>query len=101
MRIDLGAIIPEGPDSGQSRKSGLGAASGASISEAAGGGDIAKLSREQGRVQEFAYQVTQLPEIRQDKVAALQRAIGEGSYRVGPEQTAEALVSAMQIRPSA
>jgi anti-sigma28 factor (negative regulator of flagellin synthesis) len=45
--------------------------------------------------------VNQLPEIRQDKVAALQRAIGEGSYQVTPGQAAEALISAMQIRSAA
>ena len=100
MRIDLNAIIPEGPDPGQSAKSAAQATSGSSSSGLAGG-DTAKLSQDQGRVQQLAAQVSQLPEIRQDKVAALQRAIQEGSYPVTPGQSAEALISAMQIRSAA
>jgi flagellar biosynthesis anti-sigma factor FlgM len=101
MRIDLNAIIPEAPDPGQSTKSGSQLASGSSSAEGLAGGDTAKLSPDQGRVQELASQVNQLPEIRQDKVAALQRAIQEGSYRVTPGQSAEALISALQIRSAA
>lgn len=101
MRIDLNAIIPEGPDPGQSAKSGSRVASSASSSEGLAGADTARLSKDQGRVQALASQVSQLPEIRQDKVAALQRAIEEGNYRVTPGQAAEALISAIQIRAAA
>jgi flagellar biosynthesis anti-sigma factor FlgM len=99
MRIDLNALIPEAPDPGQSTKSGSRVASSTSGGE--GLGDTAKLSQDQGRVQQLASQVNQLPEIRQDKVAALQRVIEEGSYRVTPEQAAEALLTAIQIRSAA
>jgi flagellar biosynthesis anti-sigma factor FlgM len=101
MRIDLNAIIPNAPDPGQSTKSGSRTASSASSSEGPAGADTAKLSQDLGRVQELASQVSQLPEIRQDKVEALQRAIEEGSYRVTPGQAAEALISAIQIRRAA
>jgi flagellar biosynthesis anti-sigma factor FlgM len=100
MRIDLNAIIPEAPDPGQSAKSAAQATSGSS-SPGLAGGDTAKLSQDQGRVQQLAAEVVQLPEIRQDKVAALQRAIQEGTYPVTPGQSAEALISAMQIRSAA
>jgi flagellar biosynthesis anti-sigma factor FlgM len=100
MRIDLNAIVREAPDPGKSTKSGAQVASGSS-SPGLGGGDTAELSPNQGRVQDLVSQVNQLPEIRQDKVAALQRAIGEGSYQVTPGQAAEALISAMQIRSAA
>jgi flagellar biosynthesis anti-sigma factor FlgM len=100
MRIDLSAIVSEAPDPGKSTTSGSQVASGSS-SAGLGGGDTAKLSQTQGRVQELVSQVKQLPEIRQDKVAALQRAIGEGSYQVTPGQAAEALISGMQIRSAA
>jgi flagellar biosynthesis anti-sigma factor FlgM len=100
MRIDLNAIIPEAPDPGQSAKSAAQATSGSS-SPGLAGGDTANLSQDRGRVQQLAAQVIQLPEIRQDKVAALQRAIQEGSYQVTPGQSAEALISAMQIRSAA
>jgi flagellar biosynthesis anti-sigma factor FlgM len=99
MRIDLNAIVPEAPDPGKSTKSGSQVASGSS--SAGFGGDTAKLSQNQGRVQDLVSQVKQLPEIRQDRVAALQRAIDEGSYQVTPGQAAEALISAMQIRSAA
>lgn len=101
MRIDLNAIIPEAPDPGQSAKPGSRAASSSSTGDVLAGGDTAKLSQDQGRVQELASRVNQLPEIRQDKVAALQRAIGQGEYRVTPGQAAEALLSAIQIRSAA
>jgi anti-sigma28 factor (negative regulator of flagellin synthesis) len=42
-----------------------------------------------------------MPEIRQEKVAALQRVIDENSYGVTPGQAAEALISVMQIRSAA
>ncbi len=100
MRIDLNAIVREAPDPGKSTKSGSQVGSGSSI-PGLGGGDTAELSANQGRVQDLVSQVNQLPEIRQDKVAALQRAIGEGSYQVTPGQAAEALISAMQIRSAA
>jgi flagellar biosynthesis anti-sigma factor FlgM len=101
MRIDLNAIIPEAPDPGQSAKTASQAASGSTSAAGLAGGDTAQLSPDQGRVQQLASQVNQLPEIRQDKVAALQRAIQDGSYQVTPGQAAEALISAMQIRSAA
>ena len=81
MRIDLNAIIPEVPDPGQSAKSSAQGTSGSSSAVGVGGGDTAKLSQDQGRVQELASQVNQLPEIRQDKVSALQRALGKWHVR--------------------
>jgi len=100
MRIDLSVIVREAPDPGKSTKSDSQVASGSS-SPGLGGGDTAELSPNQGRVQDLVSQVNQLPEIRHDKVAALQRAIGEGSYQVTPGQAAEALISAMRIRSAA
>jgi len=100
MRIDLNAI-PEAPDPGQSAKSGSRAVSGSLSAGGLAGGDTAQLSQDQGRIQELASQVIQLPEIRQEKVATLQRAIEAGSYRVTPGQAAEALISAMQVGSAA
>jgi flagellar biosynthesis anti-sigma factor FlgM len=101
MRIDLNAIIPEAPDPGQSTKPGRQVASPSLGPEGVSGGDSARLSQDQGRIRDLASQVNQLPEIRQEKVAALQRAIEQGSYRVTPGQSAEALISALQIRSAA
>jgi anti-sigma28 factor (negative regulator of flagellin synthesis) len=38
------------------------------------------------------------PEIRGERVAAIQSAIAEGSYLVSPEQTADAIISEQQAR---
>ena len=100
MRVDLNAIIPEAPDPSLSTKTSTQPASGSASSTAHIGVDTAKLSPDQARVQQLASQVNQLPEIRQDKVAALQRAVQSGSYAVTPAQTAGALLSAMQLGPA-
>ena len=52
-------------------------------------------------MQDLASQVQQFPEIRQDKVAALQQAIKDGTYNVTAGQSADALISAIQIRSAA
>ena len=100
MRIDLNPIVPEAPDAAQSAKSGSQPASGSASATAHIGVDTAKLSPDQARVQQLASQVSQLPEIRQDKVAALQRAVQAGTYQVTPAQTAGALFSALQGSPA-
>ncbi|MGH9502235.1 MAG: flagellar biosynthesis anti-sigma factor FlgM [Terriglobales bacterium] len=41
----------------------------------------------------LAAQIKQLPEIRQDRVAAIANAIRNGTYQVSPEQTADAILS--------
>jgi flagellar biosynthesis anti-sigma factor FlgM len=41
----------------------------------------------------YAAQVNNLPEIRQEKVSALQSAISNGDYQVSSEQTADAMLS--------
>ena len=106
MRIDLNNTS-EAPGLGQSAKSDPRRASPSSGGDGLLGGegllgeDTAKLSQDQGRVQELASQVSQLPEVRQDKVETLRRAIEAGSYEVTPGQAAEALLSAMQVRSAA
>ena len=75
-------------------------ASGNSGTSSPVGADSTQLSLN-GRVQDLASQVGQFPEIRQDKVAALQQAIEDGSYSVTAGQSADALISAIQIRSAA
>jgi flagellar biosynthesis anti-sigma factor FlgM len=65
------------------------------------GDDTAELSGDQARVQSLVEKVIQLPDIRQEKVAALGLAIQQGHYEVSPEQTAEAILAEMQIRSAA
>jgi flagellar biosynthesis anti-sigma factor FlgM len=101
MRIDLNAGIAETADQQRSATSASSVVSGKSGAEGIVGRDTASFSQDQGRVQELAFRANQFPEIRQEKVAALQRAIQEGSYQVTPGQAAEALISAMQNRSAA
>ena len=51
---------------------------------------------DRARARRLAAQVS-LPEIRGERIAAIQRAIAEGTYQASPEQTAEAIISEQQI----
>ncbi|MGA9042946.1 MAG: flagellar biosynthesis anti-sigma factor FlgM [Terriglobales bacterium] len=99
MRIDLNLKTPEAADPAQTSKSGAQVNSGAGNAGAIS--DTAVLSPDQSRVQALAAQVSQLPEIRQEKVAALAHAIETGVYQVQPQETAEALLSQIQVRSAA
>jgi negative regulator of flagellin synthesis FlgM len=101
MRIDLNAPTSEAPDPGQSTKSASQVGSGSTKGAGLAGADTASLSQDQGKVQELASQVNQMPEIRQDKVAALKSAIQQGSYQVTSGQAAEALLAAIQVSSAA
>jgi len=57
--------------------------------------DRAELSPDQARVQSLSAQVNALPEIRKEKVSALQNSIKQGNYDVSAEQTADAMISEM------
>lgn len=47
----------------------------------------------QSAVSALVAQVNQLPEVRQEKVAALAQQLHQGTYDVSPSQTADALLS--------
>jgi flagellar biosynthesis anti-sigma factor FlgM len=55
-------------------------------------------SAEQARVSWLAAQAVPPPEIRSERIAAIQSAIANGTYAVSPEQTAEAILSERQVR---
>jgi flagellar biosynthesis anti-sigma factor FlgM len=93
MRIDLNPSIGQTPDPGESNKPGLRSSSGPASGDLAG--DVAKLSPDYVRAQVLTEAVNQLPEIRQEKVAALAQLIRSGNYAVTSEQTAAALLSHM------
>ena len=56
-------------------------------------GDQAQLSVAQDKIDQLQAELSRLPEVRQDRVQALQRALKEGRYRVTNEQIAEAVFS--------
>ena len=88
MRIDNNATIPDAPQTGQAKSN----SSAVSSSGSGPASDTAKLSTGQSAVQALAAKVNEVPEVRQERVAALASAIRNGSYQVTPEQTAEALI---------
>lgn len=99
MRIDLNASLGQTPDAGQTGKAGSRAVSGAG--NAVPEGDSTQLSTDQVKVQALSAAVLQLPEIRQDKVAALAEQVQKGTYQVGAQQTAEALLTALTTNRAA
>jgi len=95
VRIDNNTRIPDAVETGQSRpSSSVVAGSGSGLAS-----DTAKLSTGQRAVQALAAKVNEVPEIRQERVAALAQAVRDGSYQVSPEQTAEALISHVMQSP--
>jgi len=63
--------------------------------------DSAQLSTDQVKVQALSAAVLQLPEIRQEKVAALAAQVQKGNYQVGAQQTAEAFLTALTTNRAA
>lgn len=96
MRIDLNNTAGQISDGGKPASGSQ--ASTSTAGTTALGNDTAVISPAQSRIQALAAQVNRLPEVRQDKVAALGRAIQDGNYQVSAEQTAEALFSELIAR---
>ena len=61
------------------------------------GQDQAQLSGNGGTVQQLKTMLSQVPEVRQDRVDALRQAIGNGSYQVSDQQLGDAIGSALKI----
>jgi flagellar biosynthesis anti-sigma factor FlgM len=99
MRIDLNANVGQTPDAGQAGKAGSRAALGTGSEGLQV--DSTQLSTDQVKVQALSTAVLQLPEIRQDKVAALAEQVQKGNYQVGSQQTAEALLTALTTNRAA
>jgi flagellar biosynthesis anti-sigma factor FlgM len=99
MRIDLDANVGQTPDAGQAGKAGSRAVSGAAspVPDA----DSTQLSSDQVKMQALSAAVLQLPEIRQEKVAALAEQVQTGNYQVSAQQTAEALLTTLTTNRAA
>ncbi|HYA25982.1 MAG TPA: flagellar biosynthesis anti-sigma factor FlgM [Terriglobales bacterium] len=93
MRIDLNLSIGQTPDSGKPGKPDLPSGAGSKTSDLAA--DVANPSADYVRAQALAATLSQLPEVRQEKVAALAEMVRSGNYAVTPEQTSEALLAHM------
>jgi flagellar biosynthesis anti-sigma factor FlgM len=55
-------------------------------------------SADRARANRLAALAVSPPEIRSERIAAIQSAIANGTYQVSPEQTAEAILSEQQVR---
>ena len=54
--------------------------------------DQTQLSASQSRVQDLKAELTRLPDVRQERVAALRQAIGNGSFHPSDQQLADAIL---------
>ena len=93
MRIDLNSGVGQTGDSLPLSKSNPRSSAPGARDEAPT--DAANLSPDYQRVRDLVGVINGLPEIRQDKVAALAGMIENGTYGCTPEQTAKALLSHM------
>ena len=93
MRID--PQIPAVENTGTSRVSDAqsGAAKGASAPVTSGPNDTVQLSSGQATVRQLVTQLSQIPEVRQDKVNALTAQIQSGNFQRSNEQVAGAIAS--------
>ncbi len=57
------------------------------------GQDQAELSVDGGKVQQLQSSLSQLPEVRQERVNALSQAVSNGSYQISDQQLSEAIGS--------
>jgi flagellar biosynthesis anti-sigma factor FlgM len=97
MRIDHTTFGVEPPDNSKPGRTGQTGSTEIVAGDAAAGSgagvDQASFSFNQGQLQSLQAQVLAQPEIRDNKVQALQQAIGQGDYSVPPSQIADAMVN--------
>jgi negative regulator of flagellin synthesis FlgM len=91
MRIDLNTSIGQTPDAAEATQSTLKSSSSPAGRQTPS--NVASLSSDYVKVGALTAAISGLPEIRQDKVAALSESIRSGTYAVSAEQMAEALLS--------
>lgn len=93
MRIDLNLGISPTADSAKPVKADVASGSGAKSSDLAA--DVANPSADYARAQVLTATLSQLPDVREERVAALAEMVQSGTYAVSSEQTAEALMAHM------
>jgi len=96
MRIDGALPLPENLQTAKATNGGSPAPQNSPASGESGQ-DQAQLSRDGGTVQQLKTMLSQVPEVRQDRVDALRQAIGNGSYQVSDQQLGDAIGSALKI----
>lgn len=92
MRIDAALPLPENQQTSKVANSGSSSPQNRSA-PASSGQDQAILSVDSGTIQELKASLSQVPEVRQDRVNALRNAISSGSYQVSDQQLGNAIGS--------
>jgi flagellar biosynthesis anti-sigma factor FlgM len=100
MRIDpssqyLGNIAPEGAGSakGQAKIPPPQTGPGGDVESAGDAGDTVQFSGTLSEAQQLKAQLTQTPDIRANRVAALQQQVQQGTYKPSNEQIASAMLA--------
>jgi flagellar biosynthesis anti-sigma factor FlgM len=96
MRIDGAVPLPENLQTPKTASAGSPAPQNSTASVGSGQ-DEAQLSHDSGTVQQLKTMLSQVPEVRQDRVDALRQAIGNGTYQVSDQQLSDAIGSALKI----
>lgn len=91
MRIDSNSLLNANLEPARPTKCSSANAHGAA--SAGQGSDSASLSIDQVRVQALEAEVARYPEVRRDKVEALQQSIADGNFRIDAPKIADALMS--------
>jgi flagellar biosynthesis anti-sigma factor FlgM len=100
MKINLNITRPEGQDAGPAVKGASGEAAAVQAGDGSAGA-VARFSADLSRVPDLVTALASLPEIRQEKVSALQQAVRAGTYQVAPEHTAEAVLRYIETSSAA
>jgi flagellar biosynthesis anti-sigma factor FlgM len=96
MRIDGALPLPENMQTPKAANAGSSTAQGSTASVGSSQ-DQAQLSANSGTVQQLQTALSQVPEVRQDRVDALRQAMSNGSYQVSDQQLGDAIGSALKI----
>ena len=89
MRIELNSLVSSQLESSGSSSR----ATGTEHSGRQEDSDVARLSTGSDTMQALKTRLQAVPEVRQDKVTALQSAIAAGSYSISPQQIAASMLS--------
>jgi len=92
MRIDAPISVPENLQTPKASRSGSSGQQGRSV-PVGSGQDHAQLSADGATVQQLKARLSQVPEVRQERVEALRQAVGSGNYRVSDQQLGDAIAS--------
>jgi flagellar biosynthesis anti-sigma factor FlgM len=101
MRIDGSTVAQPLPENGWRDQPAATSSNTSAQTSRASGGDQAQLSDTHAQVQGLAAQVSQFPEVREEKVNALRQVVQNGGYQPSSSQVAGALLDHMIEAPAA